>query len=153
MLEPEPEAYFDVLMMQAAQAHERRQWATLDMLLTQARWAPDAPPWDDECQDVNAWHELRTAVVLHQGRAHALLRAGVRLLLTRMQDRFGAAGASDPTMQDLCDWLRTEVESLDMDLVDELVEDEWRGADISPQFLRTNTERDNFCWTNRLSRG
>jgi hypothetical protein len=61
-----------------------------------------------------------------------------------MQDRFGAAGASDPTMQDLCDWLRTEVESLDMDLVDELAEDTWRGADISPQFLRTNTERDHL---------
>jgi hypothetical protein len=150
MSEPEPQTYFDVLMMQAAQAHERRQWATLAMLLWQAREAPDVPPWDDERQDVQIWHELRTAVVLHQGRAHALIRAGVYLLLTRLQERCGAVGAPDPTTQDLCGWLRTEVERPDMELVEEAVEERWRGADISRQFLRTNAQRDNSWHWKRM---
>jgi hypothetical protein len=150
MPKPEPETSFAVLMMQAAQAHARRQWATLHDLLRQARRARDAPPWHEARPEVAAWEDLMGAIATHKVQAHALIRAAIRLLLRRMQDRCGAAGAPDPTVQDFCDWLRTDSETLEMDLVDELAEDQWHGADISPQFLRTNPERDHLWYWQRM---
>ena len=150
MSESEPQTSFDVLMMQAQQAHKRRQWATLDTLLRQARWAPDAPPWEEERFAVEAWEELAAALATHQSQAHALIHAVVQILIRRVRERYGAVGAPHPTFHALCDWLQTEVETLDMELVEEAVEERWRGADISRQFLRTNAQRDNSWHWKRM---
>jgi hypothetical protein len=148
MSQPQSQSFWDVTMMQAKQAYERRQWATLDMLLHQASAARDAPPWDEDREDVRTWEDLFHAVTLHQIDAHTHIRAAVHLMLVRLQDYCGAAGAPDPTMQDLCGWLRAEVETLDMDAVDEAAEERWRDYDIPRRYLRTNLERDE-SWSTR----
>src|SRR5262245_28890541 len=118
MLQSEPQRYWDVTLLEAEQAKKRRQWATLYTLLIQARDAPDAPPVEDYGrQDVNLWHDLWTAHTLHLMDAHALIRAAIHLLLTRAQERFGATGAADPTAQEMCAWLRAEVEMVDFDVI------------------------------------
>ena len=140
MAETQPQVFWEVCLLEAAQARERRQWATLDLLLDRARGAPDAPSLDDEDrEDVRTWHALHIALVGHHCDAGALIRAAVHLLLTRAQDRFGAVGAPDPSVQELCAWLRTEAETLatvELDAVDEEVEERWRGPQFPRRWLR-----------------
>ena len=141
MAETPPQAFWDITMIQATQAHARRQWATLDMFLRQARGAPDAPPWDDEREDVRTWQDLNGALALHQGEAHHLIREAVHILVERLQDRFGAAGSPDPTPDEMCAWLRWQVETLDMDEIDEAVEERGQGHTQLQRFHRTNPSR------------
>src|SRR5262245_41584499 len=144
MAETPPQACWDITMIQASQTHARRQWATLGMLLRQARGAPDAPPWDDEREDVRTWQDLHGALALHQGEAHAHIRAAVHLLTQRLQDRCGAAGSPDPTPDDMWAWLRWHVETLDMEEVDAAVEERRQGHTHLERFCRTNASRGRW---------
>jgi hypothetical protein len=91
-----------------------------------ARHGPDAPAGEADAlrADVAAWHRLADAVAGHQQETRALVRAAVGILLADAQQLYGAAGAPTPTTEEVCEWLLTAVETLDMERVDEAVEDE-----------------------------
>ena len=140
MAETQPQVFWEVCLLEAAQARERRQWATLDLLLDRAREAPDAPSLDDEDrEDVQTWQALHVALVGHQLDAGVLICAALDLLITRAQERFGAVGEPDPSVQDFCAWLRAEVETLATDeiaAVEEAVEARWSGPQFPRRWLR-----------------
>ena len=122
---PRPPDAWEGLLRRADDAVYDRKWATALVLLHRARHAPDAPAGEADAlrADVAAWHTLADAVARHQQEARALVRAAVGILLADAQQLYGAAGAPNPTTEELCEWLLTAVETLDMERVDEAVED------------------------------
>ena len=120
-----PPDTWEGLLRLADEAVEDRKWATVAALVRRARHAPDAPAGEADARraDVAAWHTLADAVAGHQHEARVLVRAAVGILLADAQQLYGAAGAPNPTTEELCEWLLTAVETLDMERVDEAVED------------------------------
>src|SRR5262245_13721064 len=146
MQQPDPQRYWDVTLLEAEQAKKHRQWARLLTLLIEARDAPDAPNVQEnyDREDVCLWHDLWNAHVLHLMDAQRFIREAIHLLLARTQERFGATGAADPTVQELCAWLRAEAETVDFDMIetiDEAVEERHRAKGWPRSWLRTTSGR------------
>jgi hypothetical protein len=121
---PKPPATWKALLSLADDAHIDGAWGKVAAYLRQARAAPDAPdvtagPFRS---DVDTWQALSSMVAEHQGESRAMLRGALGILVADAQHLYGAAGAPNPTTEELCEWLLTAVESLDMERVDEAVE-------------------------------
>jgi len=106
------------LLLAAQYAYEAQHWAELREWLDRARQEPDAPALGED-ERWAPWQDLACALELHQLEMRRVLRAALPLLVRQIRERSGAAGAPDPTPEELLTGLLTAVETLDLTLVDD----------------------------------